>query len=172
MHITDKGMTYAKMADAFNREFGTARNGQMISDHCLRVLHIHRGKENQYGFTAGKQTTRHTKPVGTEIESDGAIWVKVADEVVTDQRKMSKGINPNWMKKQHLVWERNYGKVPEGCLVVFLDKDYRNCAVENLYCTTRQINFMMAKNGWYSQEREITLTALKWCELYYALRKE
>lgn len=29
---------------------------------------------------------------------------------------------------------------------------------------------MMAKNHWYSTDPVLTLTAIKWCELYYATK--
>ena len=64
------------------------------------------------------------------------------------------------------------GKIPKGHMIVFLDKNRKNCDVGNLYCTTRAINFMMAKNKWYSSNPELTLAALKWCELFYAMKGE
>ena len=51
-----------------------------------------------------------------------------------------------------------------------LDMDVKNCEIGNLYPVNRKVNFMMAKNGWYQQDKELTLTAIKWCELFYAMK--
>lgn len=157
----------------FNERFGTNLTYDAITSYCLKELGIKRGKANQYGFSKGKQTSKHTLPIGSEVYDGMLMWVKISDECVEDQRICCrKATNPNWRPKKQVVWERHHGPVPEGMMLVHLNKDRQDCSIENLYLTTRKINFMMAKNGWYSPNRELTLAALKWCELFYALKGE
>ena len=162
---------YKDLVGIFNETFNTNLTYDAITSHCLRTLQIKRGKENQYGFSKGKQTTKHTLPIGTERWDGVNVWVKVSDDVVEEQNICnSKRSNPNWQLKKRLVWESHYGRIPDNMIIICLNKDEQDCSIENLYVTTRKINFMMAKNHWYSENRELTRTALKWCELFYALK--
>lgn len=68
------------------------------------------------------------------------------------------------------VWEDYYKKeVPKGKMVCFLDCNRDNIDISNLYCIDRKISAVMSKNKWWSKDKDRTLTAIKWCELYYAL---
>lgn len=157
----------------FNERFDTNLSYHAITSYCLKYLGVKRGKENQYGFTKGKQTSKHTLPIGAEVYDGTVMWVKISDDCIEEQRiACRKAANPNWRPKKQVVWEQHHGPVPEGMMLVHLNKNRRDCSIENLYLTTRKINFMMAKNGWYSPNRELTLAALKWCELFYVLKGE
>lgn len=77
---------------------------------------------------------------------------------------------PYWLPLQKKIWIDHYGKVPKGKMVIFLDGDRNNFDIDNLYCIDRKISAVMASNNWYTSSREHTLTAIKWCELYYAMK--
>lgn len=161
--------TYKELASAFNDRFGANVNHQSISDICLKRLKIKRDKPYVF-FKGRKDFTSH--PIGTEVFDGHYVWVKVNDEYIPDGTvKGSKQLNPNWVKKHILVYENRYGPIQDGGMVVFLDQNKKNCSIENLYLTTRKINFFMNKNGWYGKSRDLTLTAIKWCELFYAIKK-
>ena len=61
-------------------------------------------------------------------------------------------------------------EIPEGYFVIFLDNNQMNFDISNLYCVNRKIHVIMSKNKWYTNNKENTLTAIKWCELYYVLK--
>jgi len=161
-----KQYTYPELAKVFNQNFGTNLTHGNISDVCIRRLKIHRDKPHRFQ-TGKKDFTAH--PIGTEVFDGEYVWIKVSDHY-HEGTAQCKQNDENWEKKHVLVWEQAHGKIPDGHIVLFLDKNRRNCKVENLYCTTRKINFMMAKNKWYSNNPELTLTAIKWCELFYAMK--
>ena len=77
---------------------------------------------------------------------------------------------PYWIPIQKKIWQDHYGEVPEGKMVIFLDGDRENLDIENLYCIDRRISAIMAANKWYTNSRDHTLTAIKWCELHYAMK--
>lgn len=162
-------MTYKELAEAFNERFNTNLTHGNISDICIKRLGIKRNKP--YVFPKGKKDFS-AHPIGTEVFDGKNMWVKVSDEYIADgEMKNSKETNPNWKKKHILNYEKNYGPIPKGYVVVFLDKNHKNCEINNLYLVTRKVNFMMAKNKWYKPNKEQTLTAIKWCELFYSLKK-
>lgn len=69
------------------------------------------------------------------------------------------------------MWIDHYGEVPDGKMVIFLDCNKENLDIGNLYCIDRKISAVLASNGWYSDNGELTLTAIKWCELFYAIER-
>ena len=62
---------------------------------------------------------KHTAPVGHESMISGYWYVKY------DADKPMK-------LKHHVVWEKHHGKIPDGHVVAFKDKDVNNCSIDNL----------------------------------------
>ena len=61
------------------------------------------------------------KPILSETAAkDGYIYIKVSD-------KPSK-----WIKKHRYIWEKTYGKIPEGYQLAFADGNRKNCDLKNL----------------------------------------
>ena len=71
-----------------------------------------------------------------------------------------------------LFGEQANGPIPEGCLIVHLDGNQTNCELENLYCITPQMRAVMNRNGWLTKDPVLTLTAIRWCELFYTMKEE
>ena len=42
-----------------------------------------------------------------------------------------------WLLKQRVLWEENYGPIPEGHYILFLDGDRTNLSLDNLSCQPR-----------------------------------
>jgi hypothetical protein len=86
-------------------------------------------------------------------------WVPVGSERVTDegylQRKMTDtGDTVNdWVEVHRLLWIEHRGEIPEGCVVVFKDKNRKNITIENLECISRREN--MRRNSLHNYPEEI-----------------
>ena len=63
------------------------------------------------------------------------------------------------------MYEKVYGKSEKDEVIIFLDQDVNNCALENLYRCKRHILNMMRRNNWWTDSREHNLTAIMLCEL-------
>ena len=157
-------MTRAKLAEAFNEKFGASVTYQSISDLCTKRLGLHRtSNEGCYGHKAKEQL-----PIGTIRKSQTSIYIKVMDS----QNAYSTGYKePYWMPLQKKIYQDAYGEIEKGKMVCFLDGNTKNLDIDNLYCLDRKISAVMSSNHWWTKDREHTLTAIKWCELYYALKK-
>jgi len=85
------------------------------------------------------------KPVGSErIDRDGYVWVKTED--------------PNkWRMKHVLIWEKHYGEVPKGHIVVFLDKNRLNTDINNLLLVSRAELLMMNRQKLFTSDVELTM---------------
>lgn len=170
MHIDD--YTWQGLTDAFNAAFKTNRSYDSVCSHCLKQLHLKKAF-NRGDYKKGKKDF-NSYPIGTEIFANGNVYVKIANDYYSREctKPAANKLNKNWVKKAKLVLEQAYGEIPDDKLIIFLDKDHKNCNFSNLYVTDRKINFMMSKNNWHFENPELTLVALKWCELYYAIKQK
>lgn len=137
--------TIAEVRRAFEERFGTPiSKGQVSLFRAEYDLQRRRGNRTAH--------RKNAVPVGTEKESKGYVWVKVAELPSKPQLK------DNWVPKQKAVWERTRGlKLPDGFNVLFCDGDARNFAPANLKAVPRKLMGVMNGSGGWSDR--VTLEA-------------
>lgn len=150
---------YTEVAMVFNAHFHTHKTERGIQSHCTKYMKLISGRQ---AFKKG-QSPWNNVPIGTEtVRSNGYTYVKIAD---TGNKKA------DYIEKHRLIWEQHHNQtIPKGHVVVFLNSDKTDFSLENLYCIPRRISTVMVTNGWFTDSREHTLTAIKWCELHFALK--
>lgn len=159
-----KFSTYNDLTEALNTTFCKNRSVNAVRDKCTKRLKL-KGILSQTSFRKGREQVQ--LPIGTiRKTTNGTTYIKVKDSYLSRQKGYRE---PYWVPIQKKVWQDHYGEVPDGKMVIFLDGNNENIDISNLYCIDRKISAIMASNGWYSSNRDITLTAIKWCELYYAM---
>ena len=79
-------------------------------------------------------------------------------------------VDGEWVPKQKLIYEERHGKLPDNMFVIFLNRDRNDFSEKNLFAVDRNIHAQMCSNGWYSEDPDITLAAIKLCELNRAIR--
>lgn len=134
---------YWKLAKIMSEEFNARITASSI-EHKLGRLGLKKSPEaiklsqnekirSQFYFKKGR-ISDNRKPVGTEVESRGYIWVKVK--------------NPDkWQQKHRYIWEQHHGKIPDGHAVIFLDSNKENFDIENLALITKGENGLMNTAG-------------------------
>lgn len=153
----------------FNCQFKCKVSARKLSEFCSQKLKKH--KIINSGWAIKGQRARNLLPIGTErIQKDGTVLIKVTDIPYNESNIDNPQWTLNWMPKQRYIYEKHYGSIPENYFVIFLDGNKNNFELDNLYCVNRTIHFMMSKNGWYTTNKDNTLAALKYCELFYAIR--
>lgn len=157
--------TYKELTEKFNDRFGRDKSPENIRDLCGKQLKL-TGMKNPTVFRKGN--IKEQCPIGTIRETQGMKYIKVKDNLYS---YISGYQEPYWMPVPKKIWQDHFGPVPEGKIVICLDGNKDNLAVENLYCIDRRISIIMAKNHWYTDNRDNTLAAIKWCELHYALKE-
>ena len=163
-------MSYTELQRSFNKKFGLNIGVKSILHKCQR-LGINHGKSHLKIVKGEKNPFSMALQIGSETISAGKVYVKVADNPITSG-KQSYGGNSNYIQKNRYIYEQTYGKIPNGYLVVSLVNDKMNFESENLYAVSRKVNLMMCANKWYKTNREQTLTAIKYCELFYSLKDQ
>lgn len=155
--------SYAELTDKFNAAFGTERNVGMISDKCCKRMGL-RGAFNssKYGTKPKEQL-----PIGTIRKSQTGTYIKVANSA---NHGISGYAEPYWLPLQKKIYQDAYGEIAPGKMVCFLDGNKQNFDLDNLYPIDRKISAIMSTNKWWTDSKERTLTAIKWCELHYAIK--
>ena len=165
----ESGMNQRQMSIAFNNRFSQNTCQKTIQKACARYnlfperkgLAMIAGERNPF-------TLRN--PIGYERRSGGKVYVKVADEVYTTGTPTFNE-SGNWQEKKRYMYEKYNGSIPDGYYIIHLNGDKKNFEKDNLYAITPQVNMLMGANRWYSIDPEVTLTAIKWCELFYATKE-
>lgn len=150
-----------KVKADFEKLYGFEITKQAIVDRCRRIYFSAPTKSNE------KLDFRQywcEYPIGTEIEKDGYILIKVSNDV--------KNKCNNWQYKNHYIWEKHYGKIPKNHRIVFLDGNKSNYDINNLACVPLKHICLMAANRWKFNNAELSKAAIKYCELFYTLNKK
>ena len=160
-----KCMSYDELTLAFNVIFGANRNKGMIKEKCTKRLGLS-GMPNlsKYGNKPKEQL-----PIGTIRKAQTATYIKVLE--VPQGSCFSGYDEPYWLPLQKKVYQDAYGEIMSGKMICFLDGNHENFDLNNLYCIDRRTSAIMSSNNWWTDSREHTLTAIKWCELYYVLKE-
>lgn len=164
--------TWQEVTQEFNTLFGTTMKS--VSDHAIKTLGIHK-TINRSQCPKGTRINTNTLPIGTERFNGQDVYVKIADNIndCQNRRMPSKRDDPNWKRKDYIVWESAGNRLPKDAseMLIHLNGNRTDCRIENLYLITRRINFELVKNKWHSENAELTLLAIKYCELVDAIKE-
>ena len=151
-------LSVKEMTMLFNQTFKQNRTEGVIKIHCNRNLKI-RFLDSHF---------QEGDPIGTEVVRCGYVWVKVSNKIPKEGEQSG---YLNWRQKSHIVWESHYGCMPpKGYSIVFLDGNKQNTDVNNLYAVSGKVLREMSKKQWWKSDPNLTLAAIKWCELHYVLK--
>ena len=183
-----KGRTYAEMLEVLReetgREYTQAQLKHYYHNHKLNSGLTGRFEPGHVPWTKGKKWSEYMSeeaqensrrtcfehahipdnhlPVGSIRETkDGYMIKKVQERGYQWDR---------WKLLHRLVWEENFGPIPEGMIVGFRDLDKKNCSPDNLYLLTLGENAQMNKKGFRSQKPELTDVGLATVRLERAIR--
>lgn len=124
MEEHDKGQSVPLLSYEFSSTFGFPLSRPQIT--LWRAVNSRQVRNSHGGG-------RDRSPVGSERESKGYIWVKV------DERPRVPQTKDNWRQKHVVVYEKAYGKVPDGCQVVFANRNMRDFRPENLVAVPKKL---------------------------------
>lgn len=182
-------MSRKELTERFNSEFGTAKSVLAIKSYCNargynssstgKFQHGNvswqtglRGDDFKAHYTEESFSrsfnamyyARNFHQIGDEIVRHGEPWIVTSIDynLPSDRRRI---------QKRRYVWQQLYGEIPQNHVIVCLDGNPMNCEPSNLYCMEKRFVPILAKNQWWFGNAEMTLTAIKWCELHYAIKE-
>lgn len=173
---------FVSMAKDFNKQFGTDRSNCSIAKYCERHLKLYtprpkKGKVNKGVFSKGCNgvSTERQAPIGTirtyASNTSKILMVKVK---LTDGESGSLCVNnkghnykrPWWIPLKEKIWIDAYGYIPDGFRVIQLDRNYKNCNLDNLALADKRGLAIMGSHKWWSDNRNFNATGIQWCNLY------
>jgi len=113
-------------------------------------------------FQKGKvKNPKPPKPIGTErIYYDNG-----------KKRIMVKSGNKKWIEKTRYIYEQHYGKIPDNCVIIFLDGNRDNFDIKNLKCITHKEHEIMAGNNLYFKNKELNETSIAIAKLMEKIKE-
>lgn len=148
-------MSEKELAVAFNAKYGCNVSADSLATYVRRFIGVVRTTETVK--TSHSKALRRFEVGDVSIQSRGGRKTKVILTEVNGKRR--------WKPYGKYVWEQANGKIPDGWSVIFLNGDNTDCRLENLYAIGPDIMALMARNQWFSWNPDMTLTAIKLCEL-------
>ncbi len=161
-----KGKLIAELTKIFNDEFGLKiKDSQMrafVKNHKLKSgidCRFQKGHEPIGAFKKGEGGHKPTqfkkghrpqnyRPIGSErINIYGYTEVKTGDP-------------SKWELKHKVIWEKHNGPVPDGCVIVFADRDKSNMKIDNLLIVTKKQLAMLNKNNLIKTDATLTKTGI------------
>lgn len=169
---------FVELTDYFNSRFGTDYSNCRLMKRCERTLKIHKPKSKKNMKNSGKfkadVSNGRGLPIGTiRYNSDGRPFIKVLESDGKSGSSRCRGHNyrePWWMPLQKKIWVDHFGDVPQGYEVVSLNGDPNDTDIRNIGIIDRRGKAVMAKKGWWTDNRVITGDGVQWCNLYYTAK--
>ena len=163
-----KGISLKELTEKFNKQFNFNLSESAIESRKNK-LGLHSGivggqfqkghvpfnkgtkgliKPNKTSFKKGNIPANH-KPIGSErISKDGYIEIKIQDGQ----------LNKNWQLKHRYIYEKEYGPIPDGYNIIFLDGDRQNLELSNLKLVSKAEDLIMNKRQLFTNDKELTTT--------------
>ena len=105
------------------------------------------GRSHQTRFGEGHRPHNEV-PIGTEVvHKGGYLKRKIRDDAPVGYARR------NWAFVHHLVWQDHHGPIPPNHVVIFIDGDKRNFAIENLALVHRRD--LMKRNTIHRYPKEL-----------------
>lgn len=140
-----------KTAEMFNQQFNDNKSPGAIKIHCQQKLGL-RVIQERRKETAIENTGRIHQEGTIVFREHGEPYIKTCD---------------GWARLKETILKRESGKI-----IVHLDGNVNNCQPKNLVVISRKTCARMTKNKFWSEESEITMTGIIWCELDAVLKGE
>ena len=148
--------SWSQITAEFNKVFNQNKKSTALKSKIRSIsgLYINEGRKGHHIGTPSYTSL----PIGSErILKSGYAYVKTNTDT--------------WEPKQKVIYEAEYGPIPEGSFVIFLNKDPTDFRLENLYLVDRSLHAHMSRGGWYSTDSDQTFAGLKYWELVMQLRR-
>lgn len=135
------GLSRQQIADALLEQFGIERTAKQVN-FCMY----------KHGIKSGTVGKLHELPTGSESAHKkgpgGGAFIKVKT-------------NNGWALKHHVIWEEEHGKtVPNGCKIMFADRDRTNFDRENLVAVPNKLVPIVNRMPYHNTESLKTCMAL------------
>lgn len=144
-----------KTTTEFNKRFNANRTEHNIKNVCNR----NSISVNKEVATANKLRNTHAPDSKRALKSEGDTRIECGRLVMKD----AKG---NWKSAARVIYEKKYGNIPGGNVVMVLDGNNANISDDNIVSVPLRYLGLLSMNNLRSECAEITKTGIMWCDLH------
>lgn len=120
--------------------------------------------EESYNRSIAPLKDKRVHSIGDTVTRHGELYVITSVEPGVPYEK-------RMMVKRRYVYESTYGKIPKSHRIIQIDGNNLNCEPGNLACIPTKFVPTLNKHRWLSSGNpEVTITAIKLCELHEAIK--
>lgn len=155
-------------------KLGVRKAHEMFNKHFNenRTLSSVRQFGTQHGICVDKNIATENKLIyGARRKGSKRALREIGSVRYADGRPVIKTKN-GWEIAARVIWEKHNGKIPKDYVIIHLDNNTNNYAIENLACVPLRHLTILLGNDMKSPNKDITKTALKWCELRDLIESE
>ncbi len=183
-------MSRIALTEVFNQYFGTSICYNTIKGWCSRNGIPSPNSDGRFtsetsprwqkGLTAEEFRSHYTDESFQNLLNPmkkSNIKYKIGDEVIRHgipyivvNENFGEGFDSRLEKKSIYIWKQHYGEVPPNHMIIQLDGNPMNCQISNLRCIPTKYRAFLLHNDWWNAPATVKDAAIKWCELYYALK--
>ena len=182
-------MSRKELTEAFNARFGTSKSKSAIAQACTargfnssNSGRFEKGHRPWFEGMSSEERKSHYTEESLRRAAEAAVKVtkklKVGDEFIWDgvphivvSVESGVPLKNRLYPKRRYVWEKLHGAIPTTHCIICLDGDLMNCDPSNLYCIPKSFKAILSRNKWWFANAEMTLAAIKWCELHFAIKE-
>lgn len=158
-------MTGNELAFKFNQKFKTA----YTKKHLLRQARLLGSKPLLSAKFKKGHKAFNKSPIGHERikKNKDFVLMKVRESYENDY-------NECWEYKHIYLYKKYHGRIPENCVIIFLDRNKRNFSKDNLVAVDKDVFRLASALKLINDkpcDKEITKTALLIAQLYIQMNK-
>ena len=124
-----------------------------------------------YGIHVTQKTKKRTKGAWSHREGSKRSIRQSGSTRMECGRLLIKTEDGIWESASRYTWKQHYGDIPEDHVIIQLDNDVTNYSIDNLACVPLKYIGLLQRYGMRSENRILTETGVKWCELYVTAQK-
>lgn len=161
-----KGHSPAEVIDEFENRFGirlnyaqvrhkmTRAGGNGINTRFCKDHEINKGRPGRK-YPMKKEHNIKWQENGSEILRKGEWYVK---------------IDGKWYRKNRVIWEKEYGPIPEGKFLFYRDGNKENCTLENLIMVDNAVSIDMTRKDSHGTRDDLHAACIAQSVLECAIR--
>lgn len=168
-----KGITLKELTNRFNKKFNLSLSESSIKnrEHKLGIKSGITGGQFQKGHISHNKGKKQTEYMSKEaIERTKATRFKkgnippnhreVGEERITKDGYIEiKVAEPNkWQLKHRYIYEKEFGNIPDGYNLIFLDGNRQNLKLSNLKLVSKAEDLIMNNNKLFTKDKDVTNT--------------
>lgn len=149
-----KGKFYKEIVNDLKNKFGKDFTRDQVR-HLIRKYGLKLTVSSQ--FKKGHKEL--AVPIGTVTRRNNAYYIKVSED------KPNK--NDNWVAYHRYLWEQEYGEIPKGYSLTFVDGDFYNYELDNLLMIKEDdVRLRNIIGNYYTGDRELVKAGIYLTEIH------